>query len=121
MTARVLVIDDDVSVRLLCRTSLAAEGIEVLESGDGLAGVQAARLTAPDLILLDVTMSPVDGWRVADTLREDPSTASIPIVFMLTEAELRHRPADVDTAAVRYIRKPFNPGDLSPVIRRALG
>ncbi len=63
---RVLVVDDDAPIRLLCRVNLEAEGIEVLEAGDGRAGLEAARKELPDVILLDVMLPQMDGWQVAD-------------------------------------------------------
>ena len=119
MRPRVLVIDDDAAFRLLGRVNLEAEGMPVLEAADGPSGVEAARSGEPDVILLGVTMTP-DSWRAAEQLRADPRTASTPIVFMPTEAELRHRPDDLDTAGVYYITRPFNPVNLAPLVRRLL-
>ena len=116
MRPRVLVIDDDAAFRLLCRVNLEAEAMQVLEAADGPSGVEAARSGEPDVILLGVTTTR-DSWRVAEQLRADPRTASTLIVFMPTQAELRHRPDDLDTAGVHYITRPFNPTDLAPLIR----
>ena len=72
MTAtRVLVIDDEAPIRLLCRVNLEAEGMEVLEAADGPSGLEEARERAPDVVLLDVMMPGLDGWRVAEQLLED--------------------------------------------------
>jgi two-component system alkaline phosphatase synthesis response regulator PhoP len=59
---RVLVIDDEPPIRLLCRVNLEAEGMEVLEAGDGPTGLEKARNEEPDVILLDVMMPGLDGW-----------------------------------------------------------
>ena len=87
--ARVLVVDDETPIRLLCRVNLEAEKMEVLEAGDGPTGLEMARKEHPDVILLDVMMPGLDGWRVAEELLEDPATSSIPIVFLTARAELR--------------------------------
>jgi CheY-like chemotaxis protein len=63
--ARVLVVDDEAPIRLLCRVNLEAEKMEVLEAGDG-DGARMARKEHPDVILLDVMMPGLDGWRVAE-------------------------------------------------------
>ena len=63
---RVLVIDDEAPIRLLCRVNLEAEGIEVLEAADGRSGLNLAREQHPDVVLLDVMMPGLDGWRVAE-------------------------------------------------------
>ena len=71
---RVLVIDDEAPIRLLCRVNLEAEGMEVLEASDGPTGLEKARNDEPDVILLDVMMSGLDGWQVAEELIDGETT-----------------------------------------------
>jgi DNA-binding response OmpR family regulator len=115
--ARVLIVDDEAPIRLLCRVNLEAEDMEVFEAGDGPTGLEAARRESPDVILLDVMMPGLDGWRVAEELLEDPATSSIPIVFLTARAELRDRARGLDLGGLDYVTKPFNPVDLAPLIR----
>ena len=68
---RVLVIDDEAPIRLLCRVNLEAEKMEVIEASDGPSGLEQAREHRPDVILLDVMMPALDGWRVAEQLLDD--------------------------------------------------
>ena len=117
---RVLVIDDEAPIRLLCRVNLEAEGIDVLEAADGPSGLETARAELPDVILLDVMMPGLDGWRVAEELLDDERTASIPIVFLTARAELRDRARGLDLGGVDYVTKPFNPVDLAPLVRDLL-
>ena len=117
---RVLVIDDEAPIRLLCRVNLEAEDIEVLEAGDGPAGIEAAKAERPDAILLDVMMPGLDGWQVAERLLEDPDTGQIPIVFLTARAELRDRARGLDLGGVEYVTKPFNPVELAPIVRGLL-
>jgi len=120
MGERVLVIDDEPPIRLLCRVNLEAEGMEVLEAADGLTGVASAREGVPDVILLDVMMPGLDGWRVAEELLDDERTRSIPIIFLTARAELRDRARGLDLGGVDYVTKPFNPVDLAPLVRDLL-
>jgi DNA-binding response OmpR family regulator len=117
---RVLVIDDEAPIRLLCRVNLEAEGMEVLEAPDGSAGLEQARNHSPDVILLDVMMPGLDGWRVAEELLDDPTTEDIPIVFLTARAELRDRARGIDLGGVDYVTKPFNPVELAPLVRGLL-
>ena len=117
MATRVLVIDDESPIRLLCRVNLEAEGMEVLEAADGPSGLEKARAEIPDVILLDVMMPGLDGWRVAEELLEDDRTESIPIVFLTARAELRDRARGIDLGGVDYVTKPFNPVELAPLVR----
>jgi len=117
---RVLVIDDEAPIRLLCRVNLEAEGLEVLEAADGPGGLEKARAERPDVILLDVMMPGLDGWRVAEELLDDDRTSGIPIVFLTARAELRDRARGLDLGGVDYVTKPFNPVELAPLVRGLL-
>jgi len=117
MATRVLVIDDESPIRLLCRVNLEAEGMNVLEAADGPSGLEKARAEIPDVILLDVMMPGLDGWRVAEELLDDERTESIPIVFLTARAELRDRARGIDLGGVDYVTKPFNPVELAPLVR----
>ncbi|MDX6544080.1 MAG: hypothetical protein QOK32_1683 [Gaiellaceae bacterium] len=117
---RVLVIDDEAPIRLLCRVNLEAEGMEVLEAPDGPKGLEQARAAEPDVILLDVMMPGLDGWQVAEQLLEDDKTSSIPIVFLTARAEFRDRARGLDLGGIDYVTKPFNPLELAPLVEDML-
>jgi CheY-like chemotaxis protein len=117
---RVLVIDDEAPIRLLCRVNLEAEGMRVSEAGDGPGGLALARAQQPDVILLDVMMPGLDGWRVAEMLLDDPVTSDIPIVFLTARADVRDRARGIDLGGLEYITKPFNPVELASLVRRVL-
>ena len=117
---KVLVIDDEAPIRLLCRVNLEAEGLEVIEAPDGRSGLDLARTEAPDAILLDVMMPGLDGWEVAETLLEDDATHSIPIVFLTARADVRDRERGIDLGGVEYVTKPFNPVELATLVREVV-
>ena len=117
---KVLVIDDEAPIRLLCRVNLEAEGMDVLEAADGPTGLEHAREQAPDVILLDVMMPGLDGWRVAEELLEDERTQDIPIIFLTARAEFRDRARGLDIGGVDYVTKPFNPLELAPLVEDLL-
>ena len=120
MATRVLVIDDEAPIRLLCRVNLEAAGMQVIEAADGVNGIEQAQTGGPDVILLDVMMPGLDGWHVAEALLDDPSTDEIPIVFLTARAELRDRARGINLGGVDYVTKPFNPVDLAPLVRGLL-
>ena len=117
---KVLVIDDEAPIRLLCRVNLEAEGMQVIEAPDGPSGVDKAREERPDVILLDVMMPGLDGWRVAEQLFEDDRTLAIPIIFLTARAEFRDRARGLDIGGVDYVTKPFNPLELAPLVQSLL-
>lgn len=115
---KVLVIDDEAPIRLLCRVNLEAEDMTVLEAPDGGTGLEVARDEQPDAILLDVMMPGLDGWTVAERLLADDETRDIPIVFLTARADLRDRARGMDIGGLDYITKPFNPVELASLVRR---
>jgi DNA-binding response OmpR family regulator len=117
---RVLVIDDEAPIRLLCRVNLEAETMEVLEASDGPTGLEKARHDEPDVILLDVMMPGLDGWQVAEALLDDRRTSSIPIIFLTARAEIRDRARGLDLGGIDYVTKPFNPLELAPLVRELM-
>jgi DNA-binding response OmpR family regulator len=108
---KVLVIDDEAPIRLLCRVNLEAEGMTVVEAPDGPSGLEKARTEQPEVVLLDVMMPGLDGWGVAEQLLDDERTKSIPIIFLTARAEFR---------GIDYVTKPFNPLELAPLVRDLL-
>jgi DNA-binding response OmpR family regulator len=94
--------------------------MEVDEAADGVAGLEQARSTRPDVILLDVMMPGLDGWQVAEELIDSERTNSIPIVFLTARAEARDRARGLDLGGIDYVTKPFNPVELAPLVRELI-
>ena len=87
MTAKILVVEDDPSVRGLLHTLLTGEGYEVATASDGLAGLVKASSGRPDLMLLDLMMPDLGGVRVLEELRGDPLMADIPVIVVTGKLE----------------------------------
>ena len=118
---KVLVVDDEAPIRLLCRVNLEAEGMDVVEAPDGPSGLDLARAEHPDAVLLDVMMPGLDGWTVAERLLADEDTREIPIVFLTARADLRDRARGMDLGGLGYVTKPFNPVELASLVRDVVG
>jgi two-component system, OmpR family, alkaline phosphatase synthesis response regulator PhoP len=117
---KVLIIDDEAPIRLLCRVNLEAEGMDVVEAPDGPTGLEVVEKERPDAILLDVMMPGLDGWSVAERLLEKEDTREIPIVFLTARADLRDRARGMDLGGLDYITKPFNPVDLASLVEEVV-
>ena len=117
-TAKVLVIDDEGSLRLIYRVNLEDEGLEVVEAADGRTGLEKAKTESPGLILLDVMMPGLDGWQVAKSLRAEPATRAIPFIFVTPLSQ--YRLYGLALGAVDYITLPCNPRELASRVRALL-
>jgi CheY-like chemotaxis protein len=118
--ARVLVIDDEPSIRHILRFSLEAHGYEVIVAEDGQRGVAMARRQHPDVIVLDLMMPVMDGHTVLDVLRADEKTRYLPVVVLsaLTQQAVKDRCHAQGVAS--FIAKPFDPSDVAAALRDAL-
>jgi two-component system, OmpR family, alkaline phosphatase synthesis response regulator PhoP len=117
---RILVVDDEASIRLICRVNLDASGFEVLEAEDGETALSMARNERPDLILLDVMLPGIDGWEVAEELSELSETREIPIVFITARSAAPDELRSHAVGGVGYITKPFDPSHLSETVTRVV-
>ena len=115
---RVLVVDDEPSIRLLCRVNLPFSGFEVVEAADGPSALEEVRERPVDLVLLDVMMPGMGGFDVAERLQSDPATASVPIVFLSARADRADVRRGLSLGAAEYITKPFDPLRLGERLRR---
>lgn len=117
----ILVIDDQDDERAIQRAMLGHLGYDVREAGDGHSGVEAARQTPPDLILLDIAMPNMDGFEVCHALRSDQRTQAIPILFftatVLEDMDQRVR----DSGARGLLMKPIDPHQVATEVRRLIG
>jgi diguanylate cyclase (GGDEF)-like protein len=117
--ARILIVDDDASLRLLLKTTFELVDIEVDEAEDGLAAAQKIALSPPDVIVLDVDMPRLDGIELCRKLKHDPETWNIGVV-LLTGSETGTVEAR-DAGADALVNKPFSPLDLLAVIEQVSG
>jgi DNA-binding response OmpR family regulator len=117
----VLLVDDERAIRTICRVNLEGDGLAVSEATDGAQALEEVRRERPSLVLLDVMMPGVDGWSVAAQLAADAETQDIPIVFLSARAAHEDRVHAQELGAVGYVVKPFDPVELSGVVRDVLG
>jgi DNA-binding response OmpR family regulator len=119
--ARILAVDDEKNIRDLIRRGLV--GHEVITAADGLTGLEEARRSTPDLILLDVTMPGMTGFEVCRRIRSAPDLMSIPVIFLTARGTVDDKLEGFDAGADDYVPKPFDLRELSlrvkAVLRRA--
>jgi DNA-binding response OmpR family regulator len=118
MKPRILVADDDPVILRLLEVNLGLEGFEVETAIRGEDAVDRARELQPDVVILDVMMPGMTGYDVAGRLKEDPSTAAIPIVFLSARTQEEDRARGRALGVAAYVTKPFDPAELMDIVRR---
>jgi DNA-binding response OmpR family regulator len=121
MTRRVAVVDDDRDIRDGLKTALTDEGYDVTVVPNGLRLLSALQVDKPDLIVLDVMMSWIDGFELCRAMKRNADYARIPVVFVSAKSS----PADIqhglECGAVDYIPKPFDLPVLLDKIEQLIG
>lgn len=113
---RILVIDDEPDVLLLCRVNLSFEGHEVIDASDGPQGMEAAIEERPDLIVLDVMLPHGDGFTLLDQLKTEPATKDIPVIMLTAKARGEDQRRGWEGGAALYLTKPFSPAALCEAV-----
>ena len=119
---RILIVDDEASIRDMLSLALEAAGFNVLQSENAQLGHAAIIYHQPDLVLLDWRMPGTTGFELLRRLKRDELTAQIPIIMLTAKAEEDHKIVGLDAGADDYIPKPFSPRELisrvNAVLRR---
>lgn len=105
--SKILIIDDDPTIRRLLHIMLHQEGYEVMTSSDGEAGLQLARTANPDIIICDINMPRLNGYEVLTQLRQDSTTAEIPFIFLSAEVGKICFQQETKFSADMCLSKPF--------------
>jgi DNA-binding response OmpR family regulator len=119
--AKVLIADDQPTMRQLVRLTLESGHFEILEAPDGDAALTLARRELPDLVFLDWTMPGMAGVDVCRALRDDPATEGMRIVMLTARSQPSDRDHAREMGADDYITKPFSPIELLEKVRDVLG
>jgi two-component system, cell cycle response regulator len=120
MKARILLIDDSEAQSNQIKAALERLGYEVARASSGMMGLQLARTTAPDLVLLDVVMADIDGFAVCRWLKMNAETRDIPVIMLTVRTALADRVEGLNIGADDYLAKPFEDEELEARIFAAL-
>ncbi len=123
--AKVLIIEDEVTLARNLAEKLRAEGYSVVEANDGEDGLQMVRSEIPDLIVLDIMLPGLDGFSLCRMVRNDANTSHIPIIMLTARGTEVDKIVGLESGADDYITKPFGLGEflarVRAVMRRAPG
>ncbi|MFW6346009.1 MAG: response regulator [Halomonas sp.] len=105
--ATVLVVDDDVTIRLLLSAGLGKQGFRVVEADSGEAGLAQFRSRRPDLVLIDVSMPGIDGYQLARMMRAEAAERAVPLVMLTGSDDPQTRRLGLEAGACEVLLKPF--------------
>jgi CheY-like chemotaxis protein len=117
---RILVVDDQASVREVLHDALSDAGADVGIAADGPAALASAASQRPDLILLDLAMPGMNGWEVLEALSGAPATAGIPVVLETSSEDFRSFDRARQRGVAAFISKPFRLGEVVETCRRVV-
>jgi len=117
MAKKILIADDEATVRDLIRLSLEHEGYEIFEAKNGVEALNKAKELVPDLLILDVMMPGKIGYQVCSELKSDPATMRISIIFITARDSSLSLEAIQASGGDGYLSKPFKPQELKARIR----
>ena len=117
---RILIAEDEFSLRLVLRTILEHEGFSVIEAANGTEAIAQANEQTPDLVLLDVMMPDLDGYEVCRQLRACFTTRHIPIVMLTARTEVADKVRGLEGGANDYVTKPWDNRELVLRVRNVL-
>jgi CheY-like chemotaxis protein len=117
----VLIVEDQIEMRAINAMYLHHHGYRVLAADNGLDGIQAARETRPDLILMDISMPGIDGIRATEELKRDPDTVGIPVLIVTAHPYGSVGKRAAEAGCDGYLTKPCDPRRLLEEVRRHLG
>jgi DNA-binding response OmpR family regulator len=117
----ILLADDEAYLRMLVRTTLADPAYRIVEAADGPAALDLARQEHPDVVVLDWMMPGLSGIEVATALRQDPSTATIPIIMLTAKGQATDQARGHAVGIATYLIKPFSPLELLETVQAVLG
>ena len=120
MAKRILVVDDEVQLVEMVKMRLEASGYEILSAYNGQEGLDKARLEKPDLIILDLMLPKLDGYKVCRMLKFDDKYKSIPIILFTARVQNSDKEMGTQVGADAYITKPFEPQVLLSKIKELL-
>ena len=121
MAKRILIVDDEVQLVEMMKMRLEAAGYEIISAYDGQEGFDKAKKDKPDLIILDLMLPKMDGYKVCGLLKNDARYNKIPIIMFTARVQEEDERLGKDLGAEEYVTKPFDPKLLLSKIKELLG
>ncbi len=120
MSSKILIVDDDIGIRMLLSKYLQRHDFETILAEDGLEGMEIAKKVHPDLIILDVVMPRMDGLTAARLIKFYKPLSEVPIIFLTAKDAEKEIELAQEARAEVYITKPFDVNQVIHVVKELL-
>ena len=120
MAKKILIVDDEPDIVMMTELRIKALGYDTITAKDGQEALNKAKQEMPDLIILDVMMPKMDGYKVCGLLKSDSRYKNIPIILFTARAQEVDRQTSVEVGADAYLNKPLNAEQMSTTIKELL-
>ncbi|MDD5132521.1 MAG: response regulator [bacterium] len=120
MAKRILVVEDEPDIAEVVKQRLTGAGFEVMIAEDGYMGLETARRERPDLIILDLMLPKIEGYKVCRMLKFDQEYSHIPIVILTARSQPVEEEIGYSTGANLYLTKPFDGNELVNKVKELL-
>lgn len=117
---KILIVDDDIAINELIKVNLELDGYDVIQAFNGIEGFALAKQECPSLIILDVMMPEVDGYTVAQRIRQDDKITDIPVIMLTALSGLQDKVSGFNIGVDDYLTKPFEIEELKVRVRALL-
>lgn len=117
---KILLVDDEEDVLRTVGFRLQSSGYDVVTASDGMEGLEKARSEKPDLVILDLMLPKMDGYKVCAFLKKDTRYKKIPIIMFTAKAGDLDKKIGLEVGADAYIMKPFEPPELVEAVEKLL-
>lgn len=117
----VLIVEDNEDNRIVYTTILQHRGYQVLEARNGEEGIRIAREQHPDLILMDISVPVIDGWKATEILKGDDATSGIPVIALTAHALAEDRETAKNVGCDGYLAKPCEPRTVVAEVEKFIG
>jgi CheY-like chemotaxis protein len=118
---KVLIVEDDKIVRSGLKSLMTTEGFETFVTEDGAEAIKLASQHIPDVVICDIAMPVVDGYEVLKSLRSNPQTAHIPVLFLTAKITKEEEAKGLAMGANMYLKKPMWPEEIFEAVKQQLG
>ncbi len=118
---KILLVDDQINFIKMISIKLSKLGYSILTAENGEIALNIANEKKPDLIIMDIMMPVMDGFTAAAELKENPKTASIPLIFLSAKGSINDQEKAKELGASDFIAKPFSPKVLVEKIQNTIG